>query len=120
MDSSSHKRYHLHEWEPTDMFNAYYSRKSEKYITDETVRFPMEQLYKVAGQGEITGDYLIDISGGCNIHHLLPIFEFFRDITILEFSDLCVKELVKWKHRESESYDWTHVLSIMAELQGSR
>ncbi|CAH2320306.1 nicotinamide N-methyltransferase-like [Pelobates cultripes] len=120
MDPSSHKRYHLHECEPTDRFNAYYSGTVEKYITDETVRFPMQQLYKVAGQGQITGDYLIDISSGCNIHHLLPMFEFFKDITILEFSDLCLKELVKWKHRESESYDWTHALSIMKELQGSR
>ncbi|XP_063291714.1 nicotinamide N-methyltransferase-like [Pelobates fuscus] len=119
MDPGSHKRYHLHEWEPTDFFNAYHSRKTEKYITDETVRFPMEQLYRVAGQGKIMGDYLIDISGGCNIYHLLPIFEVFRDITILEFSDLCVKDLVKWKHRESESYDFTHALSIMEELQGS-
>ncbi|CAH2320309.1 nicotinamide N-methyltransferase-like [Pelobates cultripes] len=119
MDPSSHKRYHLHEWEPTDLFNAYYSGTSEKYITEETVRFPVEQLYKVAGQGQIQGDYLIDISAGCNIHHLLPIFEFFRDITILESSDLCVKELVKWKHKESKNYDWTHVLSIMAELQGT-
>ncbi|XP_063291717.1 nicotinamide N-methyltransferase-like [Pelobates fuscus] len=68
---------------------------------------------------QITGDCLIDISIGCNIHHLLPMFEFFKDIIILESSDLCVKELVKWKHRESESYDWTHAVSIMAELEGT-
>ncbi|CAH2320169.1 indolethylamine N-methyltransferase [Pelobates cultripes] len=117
MDPSSLKRYHLHEWEPIDLFNAYYSATAVKCITDEALRFPIEQLYKVAGQGQITGERLIDISAGPNIYHLLPIFEFFRDITILEFSDLCVKELEKWKNKESESYDWTHALSIMSELQ---
>ncbi|XP_063291710.1 nicotinamide N-methyltransferase-like [Pelobates fuscus] len=119
MDPSSHKRYHVHEWEPTDMLNAYQSKTAEEYITDETVRFPIEQLYKVAGQGQITGDYLIDISAGPVAYYLLPIFEFFRDITILEFSDLCVKELEKWRNSDSESYDSTHALSIMAELQGT-
>ncbi|CAH2320174.1 nicotinamide N-methyltransferase-like [Pelobates cultripes] len=119
MDPSSHKRYHLHEWKPLGMFNKYFSGTAEKYITEEVVRFPIEQIYKVAGQGQITGELLIDISVGPAIYHLLPIFEFFKDITILEFSDLCVKELKEWKNKESESYDWTHALSIMAELQGT-
>ncbi|XP_063291701.1 nicotinamide N-methyltransferase-like [Pelobates fuscus] len=91
----------------------------DKYIMDEVVRFPIEQLYKVAAQGQITGECLIDISVGPYIYHLLPIFEYFKDVTILEFSDLCVKELVKWKNKESESYDWTHAFLIMAELQGT-
>ncbi|CAH2320302.1 nicotinamide N-methyltransferase-like [Pelobates cultripes] len=120
MDSSSHKRYHLHEWDTKDFFNTYFSGRSEKNIFDDAVKFPIEQLYKVAGLGQITGDCLLDISAGPVIHHLLPIFESFKRITILEFSDLCVNELEKWKSKESDFLDWTHALSIMAELQGTR
>uniref|UniRef100_A0A8C5MQA5 Uncharacterized protein n=1 Tax=Leptobrachium leishanense TaxID=445787 RepID=A0A8C5MQA5_9ANUR len=69
--------------------------------------------------GRIKGDILIDLSTGPCIFHLLPIFKCFKDITILEFNESCLKDLQKWLNKETDTYDWAHASKIVAELKES-
>ncbi|XP_053545705.1 nicotinamide N-methyltransferase-like [Bombina bombina] len=55
--------------------------------------------------------------GSC-IFTLIPISEFFNDITVLEFNDVCIEELEKWKNTHDDTFDWSHTFKFIAELEG--
>ncbi|KAM4652105.1 nicotinamide N-methyltransferase-like [Discoglossus pictus] len=78
----------------------------------------MKQLHKELAKGHIKGDTLIDISAGPIINQLFPICDFFKEITILEHTDSCIKELEMWMNNESDAFDWSHAATFVCELEG--
>ncbi|XP_075044352.1 nicotinamide N-methyltransferase-like [Mixophyes fleayi] len=119
MDSTLKKHYHVDGFNPNTLMDAYFSPKSEDYLLQESTITLMALLHKAFTSGYVTGKTLIDISPGPIIYQLLPVCEFLEEITILEFNDLCIKELEKWINKDADAFDWTHALTIMAQLHGS-
>ncbi|XP_075044393.1 nicotinamide N-methyltransferase-like [Mixophyes fleayi] len=118
MDSRMIKYYHVDGFNPTTLLDAYFSPKTTDCFFQESTKSLMSFLHKAFASGFIKGKTLIDISLGPTIFQLLPVYEFFEKITILEFHDFCIKELEKWKNKDADAFDWTHTLTIMAELKG--
>ncbi|CAH2320326.1 nicotinamide N-methyltransferase-like [Pelobates cultripes] len=109
MTSSTHKHYHLHNIDSEKVVERYFSTTSDILMLDEIARFPAEELFREAKEGLIGGDHLIDISAGPSVIQLFPIFKFFKEISILEFSDICIKDLQKWVNSHEDAFDWrTH------------
>ncbi|XP_063813286.1 nicotinamide N-methyltransferase-like [Pseudophryne corroboree] len=119
MDPSSPKKYHMHEFNPLALLDAYFSPKADAHLFQESTTNIMQVLHKAFTSGYVTGKTLIDISPGPIIFQLLAICEFLEEITVLEFHDFCIKELEKWMNKEAEAFDWTHALTFMTGLKGS-
>ncbi|CAH2320321.1 nicotinamide N-methyltransferase-like [Pelobates cultripes] len=120
MDRSTRKHYHKHEIDSQDIYDTYFSASADKNLLDEVFIFPMKAVFNASKLGHIKGDTLIDISSSASIFHLLPICTYFKDITILEFNDACLKDLQKWLNKEPGAFDWSHASKIVAELEGCR
>ncbi|XP_053310598.1 nicotinamide N-methyltransferase-like [Spea bombifrons] len=118
MDSTDIKSYHVHEFDPVQLLEDFYSSRAEKMIVEEATNRHIEYLYKELSSGHIKGDMLIDFSVGPVISHLLPICEFFKEITVLEFNAVCISELEKWRSSHEEAYDWSHASKYMMDLEG--
>ncbi|XP_053311769.1 nicotinamide N-methyltransferase-like [Spea bombifrons] len=116
MASTPSKYYHVHEFDPIHLLDIYCSPNIDEALLEDMIIDPMEYLYKVSGL--IKGDMLIDITIGPVICHLLPICEFFKEITVLEFNDLCISELEKWIKGHDEAYDWSHASKFVTDLEG--
>ncbi|XP_053545711.1 indolethylamine N-methyltransferase-like [Bombina bombina] len=65
----------------------------------------------------IKGETLISIPIATVIYPLIPLAEFFNDITVLEMNDVCIKELEKWINTHDEAYDWSHAFNLIAEQE---
>ncbi|XP_063291722.1 indolethylamine N-methyltransferase-like [Pelobates fuscus] len=118
MDRRTHKHYHKHEINSQDIYDTYFSSSVDENLLDEVFIFPLKAIVNDSKLGHIKGDTLIDISAGANIFHILPICTYFKDITILEFNDACLKDLQKWQNKEPGAFDWSHASKIVAELEG--
>ncbi|XP_063291724.1 indolethylamine N-methyltransferase-like [Pelobates fuscus] len=119
MDRSSLKHYHLDPIDSRKIFHTYFSAKSDKIIVDEIVKYPMEILYEEFKSGNIKGDTFIDISVGPTISHLLPVCDYFKEITILEVNDQCLEDIEKWVKKDADALDWSHTSTHMAKLEGN-
>ncbi|XP_053311288.1 nicotinamide N-methyltransferase-like [Spea bombifrons] len=118
MDSSSHKYYHVHEFEPTHLVDLYFSSKSEDALLEETVFATLKFLLNEKQNSRIEGEALLDFSAGSIVFQLLAIFECFKEITLLEFNDFCIAELEKWRNSHDEAYDWSHASKALMDLEG--
>ncbi|KAM4807806.1 indolethylamine N-methyltransferase-like [Rhinophrynus dorsalis] len=119
MDSSPHKNYHEHEFDPNHLLYTYLSNSAAKGIRENIYMYPMEKIHIELASGRVRGNTLIDISFGPNISHLLAVCEFFNEITVLESNELCIKELEKWINKEPDAFDWSHALAFASGLKGS-
>ncbi|XP_053310261.1 nicotinamide N-methyltransferase-like [Spea bombifrons] len=117
MSSTDLKYYHEHDFESKHFLDAFFSPKADECIIKDGVENSMNCLQKELITGHIHGDMLIDISAGPNISHLMPICKFFKEITVLEFNDLCITELKKWLNSHEEAYDWSHASNRMLNLE---
>ncbi|XP_063781288.1 indolethylamine N-methyltransferase-like [Pseudophryne corroboree] len=115
MDSRMTKHYGVDECDPKKIVDLFFSPETFPETTTNMMTF----LHTAFATGCASGKSLIDISFGPIIFHLLPICEFLEEITVLEISDLCMEELVKWWNKDTDTYDWTHALSLLAETNGS-
>ncbi|XP_018430499.1 PREDICTED: nicotinamide N-methyltransferase-like [Nanorana parkeri] len=60
----------------------------------------------------------MDASSGPIVHHLFQVSHLFKEITLLRVSERCIMELRKWLDSHSEAFDWSHISTVMADLQG--
>ncbi|XP_072000676.1 nicotinamide N-methyltransferase-like isoform X1 [Engystomops pustulosus] len=118
MDPGSLKHYHEHEFDPQDLLNDFALPDTDKTLHEEIFLFPMKTLQTLTSSGKIAGKTLIDFSSGPVISHLLPIFDYFSDVIILETNDFCMREMEKWRKKEEEAFDWSHLLEHFSELEG--
>ncbi|KAM4641314.1 indolethylamine N-methyltransferase-like [Discoglossus pictus] len=119
MDPRPRKMYHEDEFDTNEMVDTYFSSKADKIILEEIVCIAMRQLHRELGSGRIKGNTLIDLTVGPNIFHLFTMCEFFKDITVLETNDMCIKELEKWINMSPDALDWSHASKFIAELEGN-
>ncbi|XP_063291718.1 indolethylamine N-methyltransferase-like [Pelobates fuscus] len=119
MDPSSPKYYHKDHVDPKNLYDTYVCATADKKHMDELLLFPLKVISSVVKSGCLRGNTLIDISIGSLIFHLLPLCKYFKDITILEFNEHCLKELKKWLNKEEDALDWSHAAKFAAELEGN-
>uniref|UniRef100_A0A8C5R8B8 Nicotinamide N-methyltransferase n=1 Tax=Leptobrachium leishanense TaxID=445787 RepID=A0A8C5R8B8_9ANUR len=117
MDRSALKYYHVHDPDPKQLHERYYSAAADCNIFEELFIFPIKQLLKISGT--IKGESMIDLSAGPTIFHLIAICEGFKEITILECADSCIVELEKWMKKEQDAIDLSHTSQIVAALEGN-
>ncbi|XP_053545704.1 indolethylamine N-methyltransferase-like [Bombina bombina] len=117
-DSSSLKHYLMEEFNPRLLSDTYFSHNSHDELFEESALLPLRLLNNVMSTGRIKGETMIYMQIGTIISPLIPISEFFNDITVLEYNDVCIKELEKWKNTHDDAYDWSHTFQFMAELEG--
>ncbi|XP_066430873.1 nicotinamide N-methyltransferase-like [Eleutherodactylus coqui] len=70
--------------------------------------------------GMVTGRTVIDFCKAPIISHLLAMKDFVQEITILDMNSPGVKEIEKWKNKDPDAFDWSHVVGILKELKGNR
>ncbi|XP_053545707.1 indolethylamine N-methyltransferase-like [Bombina bombina] len=117
-DPSSLKHYLMEEFDPKLFSDTYFSHNSHDELFEESALVPLRLLYNQMSTGCIKGETLIYMQGGTLIFTLIPISEFFNDITVLEVNDVCKEELEKWKNTHDDAYDWSHTFKFMAEMEG--
>ncbi|XP_075047531.1 nicotinamide N-methyltransferase-like [Mixophyes fleayi] len=118
MDCTSHKLYHIHDFDSRDILDTYFSDKSEMVFGEETLKFPMEKFHNIFSAGHIKGEVLFDISFGSFIHHLYSTCGFFKQISVLRFNEKCIMELNKWLHRRTGAFVWDHASTYIKEMEG--
>ncbi|KAG8453315.1 hypothetical protein GDO86_000089 [Hymenochirus boettgeri] len=119
MELTSPKLYHQDEYDLQVYLTSYFSSTTDNAILEHALRKPMTFLYNGFSSGQIKGDHLIDLSAGPIIFPLIPIFEYFKEITILKCYDSCVKELKKWIQSDEDAFDWHVAFKYMMELEGN-
>ncbi|KAM5163612.1 indolethylamine N-methyltransferase-like [Mantella aurantiaca] len=120
MDSTTHNFYHIHGMDSRDFSDLYYSGKEGNVFGEDSLKFPMMNLYYQFSSGRVAGNTLIDISLGSFIHHLYSASYCFQKMIVLKFSEQCIMELSRWLHDRTGAYDWTHTSAAAAELEGNR
>ncbi|KAM8939573.1 nicotinamide N-methyltransferase-like [Pelodytes ibericus] len=118
MDSSLRKLYHVHGFDPKHFTDTYFSPNSDKDLQEEAVTDSIKYMHEESISGNFKGDLLIDASFGPVISHLLPICEQFKEITVIECDDRCIKDLDKWRNNHVDVTDWAHVSKTMMDLHG--
>ncbi|OCT98973.1 nicotinamide N-methyltransferase [Xenopus laevis] len=119
MEPNATKFYHLHQFDTRDFINNFFSSQADNLFLEQAVKHPLKSLHMEFALGHIKGESLIDISIGPLIFPLFPIFEYFKEITILKFNDDCIKEVEKWKTSDTDACDWSHAVMFMMELEGN-
>ncbi|XP_063798019.1 nicotinamide N-methyltransferase-like [Pseudophryne corroboree] len=118
MDSCSTKFYHVHGFDSRENLESYFSNKEEMVFKDDSLQFPMESLYRAFNEGLIKGDLLIDISSGSYVHHLYSASGCFKQVCVLRCADKCIMELNRWIHKRTGAFDWSHIFSLVKDLEG--
>ncbi|XP_063798018.1 nicotinamide N-methyltransferase-like [Pseudophryne corroboree] len=117
MDSCSTKFYHVHGFDSREALESYFSNKEEMIFGDDSLKFPMENLFRSFNEGLIKGDLLIDISSGSFIHHLYSASGCFKQICVLKCADKCIMELNRWIHKHTGAFDWSHTFLLTKALE---
>uniref|UniRef100_A0A8C5RAE6 Nicotinamide N-methyltransferase n=1 Tax=Leptobrachium leishanense TaxID=445787 RepID=A0A8C5RAE6_9ANUR len=118
MDASSFKSYDTDVLDSRRFHDMYFSHACDKDLLYEIVEFPIKVLCDCVKLGLIKGQRLADLSMAFSLYQLIPIYECFSDITILEINDGCVGDMEKWVNGEEDAYDWAHAVRVRAELGG--
>ncbi|MEE6484640.1 hypothetical protein FKM82_013957 [Ascaphus truei] len=117
MASTPHKDYHDEEFDPINLIETYIS--ADKTDTkEEILHYPIRELFKILTPGCVRGDTLIDLSIGTSTAHLLTVSDYFKEITIIESSDVSIREIEKWLKKEPGAVDLSHAAVFVCELEG--
>ncbi|XP_069804248.1 nicotinamide N-methyltransferase-like [Dendropsophus ebraccatus] len=119
MDSSTHKRYHVHGMDSRQHLEHYASDKPDMAFEEDALKFPIENLAKTFAKGHIRGDVLIDLTLGSMIHPLYAACEFFKHIIVLKVSDQCIMEMKRWLDSRTGAFNWEHTTKLHAEIEGN-
>ncbi|XP_075425397.1 nicotinamide N-methyltransferase-like [Ascaphus truei] len=117
MASRPDKRYHDEGFDPKKVMEIYFG--AEKTDTkEELMHYPLRELFKILTPGSVRGDTLIDLSFGAVTTHLLIACDYFKEITMLESSDVSIREIEKWLKKEPGAVDSSHAAMFICELEG--
>ncbi|XP_075696836.1 nicotinamide N-methyltransferase-like [Rhinoderma darwinii] len=117
MDSSTHKVYHVHDFDSRQHLEHYFSDKSYMVFGDDFLNFLIENLRQVFAVGHINGDILVDLSVGSFIHHLYSASEFFKNIIVLKVNNKCIMELKRWVDERTGAFYWGHTSALLQEKE---
>ncbi|XP_073513298.1 indolethylamine N-methyltransferase-like [Phyllobates terribilis] len=116
MDSCPSKCYHVDSFDSRQNLETYFSNKPDMVLAEDSLKFPLENLFKTFKEGHINGDILIDISPSAMIHHLFAACEFFKHIIVLKSRDRCILELKRWADERTGAFDWSHATKLHADI----
>ncbi|KAG8453312.1 hypothetical protein GDO86_000087 [Hymenochirus boettgeri] len=119
MDSSSVKFYHVDDFDTRAYLDEYFTTAGDSMILEHALRNPLNHLHNEFASGDLKGDHLVDISIGAIMFPLFPIFEYFKEITILKLNDVCVNEIQKWIRSDEDAFNWDLAFKYMMELEGN-
>ncbi|KAM4016813.1 indolethylamine N-methyltransferase-like [Anomaloglossus baeobatrachus] len=107
------------EFIPRDYLQTSYAAEKGILIGEYT-DFVLENLHETFIKGGVRGDTLLDIGTGASIYHLLSACEVFDKIIVSDLNDKNRAEFQKWLKKDSDSFDWTHIIKFVCELEGNR
>ncbi|XP_075696778.1 nicotinamide N-methyltransferase-like [Rhinoderma darwinii] len=117
MDSSTHKVYHVHDFDSRQCLEDYFSDKPDMVFGDDVLKFPIDNLRKVFAVGNVKGNILIDLSTGSFVHHLYSACEFFKNIIVLKVNNRCIMELKRWVDERTGAFYWGHTSALLQEKE---
>ncbi|XP_068099305.1 indolethylamine N-methyltransferase-like [Hyperolius riggenbachi] len=118
MDRSSYKLYHKHDHDSRTYLETYCSGSSDMTFKEDILTLPTEKLHNALSKGHMTGEILIDISGGPLVHHLYSACEFFQESIVLRANEQCIMEIMKWHDDRTGAFCWGHAAAHVADLEG--
>ncbi|XP_072281437.1 nicotinamide N-methyltransferase-like [Pyxicephalus adspersus] len=118
MASMSKKYYHIHNFDARNGLENYFSDKETMVFGEDSLKFPIMNLYYVFSKGYIRGDLCIDLSHGSFIHHLYSASNIFKDIILMKFNEKCAMEVRRWLGDRTGAFSWTHTKTAVEELEG--
>ncbi|MEE6484639.1 hypothetical protein FKM82_013956 [Ascaphus truei] len=119
MASTPHKDYHDEEFDAISLIETYIG--AEKTDTkEEILHIVIRELFKIFTSGCVRGDTLIDLSMGASTAHLLAASDYFKEITIIESSDACIRATEKWLKKDPGAVDLSHAAMFVCEHEGKR
>ncbi|XP_075460188.1 nicotinamide N-methyltransferase-like [Ascaphus truei] len=117
MASTPHKDYHDDELDPTNIIETYISADKTD-SKEELLHYPLRELFNILTPGCVRGDTLIDLSFSVAIGQLLTASDYFKEIIMLESSDVSIREIEKWLKKEPGAMDFSHAAMFVCELEG--
>ncbi|XP_075696781.1 nicotinamide N-methyltransferase-like [Rhinoderma darwinii] len=117
MDSSTHKLYHVHDFDSRQCLEHYFSDKPDMAFGEDSLNFLIENLRQLFAVGHIKGEILIDISLGSFVHHLYSACEFFKNIIVLKVNNRCIMELKRWVDERTGAFYWGHTSTLLQEKE---
>ncbi|KAG9462909.1 hypothetical protein GDO78_022840 [Eleutherodactylus coqui] len=67
----------------------------------------------------VSGDTLLDFGTGASIYQLLSACEVFNEIIVSDLLEQNRVEFQKWLKKDSDAFDWTHIIKYVCELEGN-
>ncbi|MEE6484638.1 hypothetical protein FKM82_013955 [Ascaphus truei] len=117
MASTPHKHYHDEEFDAKNLMETY-AGADKTDTKEELLHYPLRELFKILTPGCVRGDTLIDLSIGTSIFQLLTASDYFKEIIMLESSDVSIREIEKWLKKEPGAVDRSHAAMFVCELEG--
>ncbi|XP_075459269.1 indolethylamine N-methyltransferase-like [Ascaphus truei] len=117
MASTPHKDYHDEEFDAKNLMETYVGADKTD-SKEELLHYPLCELFKILSPGCVRGDTLIDLSIGTSISQLLIASDYFKEIIMLESSDVSIREIEKWLKKEPGAVDRSHAAMFVCELEG--
>ncbi|XP_075696771.1 nicotinamide N-methyltransferase-like [Rhinoderma darwinii] len=117
MDSSTHKLYHVHDFDSRQCLENYFSDKPDMAFGDDVLKSTIDNLRQVFTVGHINGDILIDLSLSSIVHHLYSACEFFKNIIVLKVNNRCIMELKRWVDERTGAFYWGHTSALHQEKE---
>ncbi|XP_069804574.1 nicotinamide N-methyltransferase-like [Dendropsophus ebraccatus] len=118
MASTSYKHYNAHEFDSKHLLGTYCSSSCDQQFIKELIIFPTKRLQTLVASGAFKAETLIDFSAGPIVVHLMPFCNNVKSIIVLDTNDFCNQEFEKWRNRDEEAFDWSHLLGAFEELEG--
>ncbi|KAM4696028.1 nicotinamide N-methyltransferase-like [Rhinophrynus dorsalis] len=119
MAAKQHKHYHDAEYDAVAFLQTYIGT-GEGPLVEEHLENPLKFIFKVLYSGAVKGDTLIDLTHSIALFHLMVATDYFKEITILESNDTCIREINMWLNNEEETIDWSHAAMFACALKGER
>ncbi|KAJ1196427.1 hypothetical protein NDU88_000298 [Pleurodeles waltl] len=69
-------------------------------------------------QGDVKGDSLTALCLGPYLQYILPLCNYFNEITFACADDKSIQEIKKWLKNEPDIMDYSHAMKMICELQG--
>ncbi|KAM8927193.1 nicotinamide N-methyltransferase-like [Pelodytes ibericus] len=102
-----------------DLLVKLFSPDADDALEDDSLYFTVKKLNEYVVSGSINGEILTDCSFAPIIHQILPIYNIFQHITVLELDANCFTELQKWYSADKDAFDWSYMIRYIADLQGT-
>ncbi|XP_069832248.1 nicotinamide N-methyltransferase-like [Dendropsophus ebraccatus] len=118
MDPSRNMFYPNHKVDTKRFLQDYFSQHVPYSVFKESTINMMRCFYNAVKSGLVSGKTLIDIGLGPIIVHLLSIYEFFEQISIVKFNDSDIRELELWRNNDPDAFNWSATSKHFREIKG--